>query len=120
VEKTVNINKNPVLVTTNITIKNRSIGGIHVDGISFSILQNGKTILSDEIGSPRERCATNYIGCVSYGIEGLADYQIIRESKAEAGKVDLNNSKYSINGTLNYKHDDSNKLLSTQFLLDYP
>ena len=100
VEKSANINKNPVLVTTNMTIKNRSIGGIHVEGISFSVLQNGKTILSDHIGSTQDRCASNYIGCVSYGIEGLTNYEIVRESNAEAGKIDINNLKYSVNGSL--------------------
>lgn len=120
VDKSVNLNENPVLITINFTIKNPSIGGIHVEGITLNVLQKGKTILSDQIGSSQAYCASNYVGCVSYGIEGLNNYEIVMESKAEPGSVDLNDSKYLVNGSLDYKYDNSNEILSKSFSMNYP
>ena len=119
-EETADINENPALVTVNMTVKNRSIGGIHVESISFSIIQKGKTILSDSIGSSQDFCSSKYIGCVSYAIDGLTNYQIIRESKAEAGKIDLNDPKFMVNGSFNYKYDNSGKMMSESFSVAYP
>lgn len=118
--KSTDINDNPVLVTLNMTIKNRSIGGIHVEGISYDIIQKGNVVLSDRIGSSQESCVSNYIGCVSYSIGGLTDYPIVREVDVSPGSVDLNDPKYLVNGTMEYENDNSGQLTTQMFSAKYP
>ena len=121
VNKTVQINKTPVMVKIDIEIKNPNIGGIEIEDIFLNVSQKEDKILSDRIGSSGTSCGgANYIGCVSYPIEGLTDYHVIREVQVEPGKIDLNDSKYMVNGSLDYKYDNSEKKLSKSFSVTYP
>jgi len=122
VNKTKEPNKNPVLVIIDFAIKNPNIGRIHVQDITFNGSQKENEIFNDHIGSTStSSCSgSNYIGCVSYPIEGLTTYHIIRETEVQPRKIDLHDSKYLINASLDYKYDDSGAILSKSFSINYP
>jgi hypothetical protein len=119
VNKTTELNRNPILVKIDFSIENPNIGRIHVQEISFNVSQKGNMVLYDRIGSTDPTSCGGF-GCISYPINGLTTYHIVRENEAQPGKIDLHDSKYLINAILDYKHDNSEEILSKSFALGYP
>ena len=120
VNKTVEINKNPILFRVDFEIENPNVGGIEIMEIAFNVSQKETTVFSDRIGSSGPSCGgLNYIGCVSYPIEGLTNYHVIREIQIPPSKIDLNDSKYRVDVILDYKYNSS-QILTKSFTINYP